>query len=234
MMTQHDDNNDIKPLLVAGGSSVRMGTTKHLLPHKDGRPAYQHTLENLIQALPHTSTFYISLRDESQTLSLDLAGSHKISKHVEPIYDPTTNDNVPAIIGPAAGLIAAHVLSPTSTWLVVGTDYPLLTPQTLRHLLTNYVPPVTCFRAGNNGSVVDPLLAIWSPHALGRLLENVAAGKCGPGMTVEELDGKILTPPHEGRGDCGATFGAHTPEDWEVAMRTARRESVHTVTRDEQ
>lgn len=37
-------------------------------------------------------------------------------------------------------------------------------------------------------------VAVWSPHALGRLAENVAAGKCGPGMTIEELDGKILVP----------------------------------------
>ena len=228
-MTQHDDD-DIKPLLIAGGSSIRMGTPKHLLPHKDGRPAYQHTLEQLIQALPHTSTFYISLRDPSETLSLDLAGSHKISKHVEPIYDPTNNNNVPAIIGPAAGLIAAHVLAPTATWLVVGTDYPLLTPQTLRQLITSYVPPVTCFRASNgsgSSAVVDPLLAIWSPHALGRLLENVAAGKCGPGMTIEELDGKILTP-HDGNR---STFGAHTPEDWDVAMRTARVGAADTEDR---
>ena len=232
MTHQNDNNDDIKPLLIAGGSSIRMGTPKHLLPHKDGRPAYQHTLEHLIQALPHTRTFYISLRDESETQPLDLAGSRKIAKRVVPIYDPT-NSNVmgPAIMGPAAGLVSAHVLSPTATWLVVGTDYPLLTPRTLRHLLANYVPPVTCFRASNgDGSTAppDPRLAIWSPHPHRPRRENLAAGKCGPGMTVEELDGKILTPPppspsHDGgHGTRGATFGAHTPEDWEVAMRTAR------------
>ena len=219
-MTQQ--SNDIKPLVIADSSPFSTGRTpKHLLPHKDGRPAYQHTLEHLIQALPHTTTFYISLRDPSQTHALDLAGSHKIAKHVEPIYDPTTNNNnnvpIPIVPGPAAGLIAAHVLSPTSTWLVVGTDAPLPTPQTLRDLLTAYVPPVTCIRADGNRNrssaaaavVADPLLAVWSPHALGRLLENVAAGKCGPGTTVEELDGKILTPPlHDGDGHSkGSTFG---------------------------
>ena len=206
-MTQQD----IKPLLVAGGSSIRMGAPKHLLPHKDGRPAYQHTLEHLMKALPLTDTFYISLRDEDQISHMDLAGSHKISKHVEPIYDPTFN--IP--MGPAAGLIAAHICAPSATWLVVGYDYPLLTPRTLQQLLNEYVPPVTCF--GNQDGFVDPLLAVWSPHALGRLLENVAAGKCGPSMTVEELDGKILTPR-----DGSETFGAETPEDWDVAMRTAR------------
>lgn len=98
--------------------------------------------------------------------------------------------------------------------------------------MANYVPPVTCFRASNghrdsdgsgsaSATVMDPLLAIWSPRALGRLLENVAAGKCGPGMTVEELDGKILTPPGGEGGLEGGTFGAHTLEDWEVAMRRA-------------
>ena len=64
---------------------------------------------------------------------------------------------------------------------------------------------------------MDPLLAIWSPQALGRLAENVAAEKCGLSMTVEELDGKILAPRDE-----RWTFGVYTLEDWDVAMRTAR------------
>ena len=204
------EENNIKPLLIAGGSSIRMGAPKHLLPHSDGRPAYQHTLEHLMKALPLTDTFYISLRDEDQTSYMDLAGSDKVSKHVEPIYDPT---GVP--FGPAAGLIAAHICAPPATWLIVGCDHPLLTAETLHQLMDEYVPPVTCF-ASHQG-FVEPLLAIWSPQALGRLLENVAAGKCGPSMTVEELDGKILTPHDE-----NWTFGANTPEDWDLAMRAAR------------
>ena len=168
---------NIKPLLIAGGPSSRMGCPKHLLPHEDGRPSYQHTLEYMMKALPCTRTFYISLRDEDQTYDMDLAGSHKISKHVQPIYDPTS---VP--LGPAAGLIAAHVCAPSATWLIVGCDYPLLTEHTVHQLMTEYVPPVTCF--GNPQGLVEPFLAIWSPQALGRLAENVAAGKGGPGMTV--------------------------------------------------
>lgn len=168
---------NIKPLLIAGGFPPRIETPKHLMPHKDGRPAYQHTLEHLMNALPLTDTFYISLRDEHQTSDMDLAGSHKISKHVEPTYDPTS---VP--LGPAAGLIAAHVCAPSATWLVVGCDYPLLTAHTLQQLVKEYVPPVTCI--GNEQGFLKPLLAIWSPQALGRLAENVAAGKCGPSMTV--------------------------------------------------
>ena len=113
---------NIKPLLVAGGPSSRMGYPTHHLPHEDARPLYQHTLENMMKALPLTSTCYISLRDEDQTSYMDLAGSHKISKHVQPIYDPTS---IP--LGPAAGLIAAHICAPSATWLVVGSDYPLLT-----------------------------------------------------------------------------------------------------------
>lgn len=169
--------HNIKPLLIAGGFSTGTGTPKHLMPHNDGRPLYQHTLEHLINALPLTDTFYISLRDEDQTSDLDLAGSHKISKHVEPIYDPTS---VP--VGPAAGLIAAHICAPSATWLIVGCDCPLLTAHTLQQLVQEYVPPVTCF--GNGRGFLEPLLVVWSPQALGRLVENVAAGKCGPGMTV--------------------------------------------------
>lgn len=202
--------HNIKPLFIAGGFSTRKGTPKHLMPHSDGRPAYQHTLEHLMNALPLTDTFYISLRDEDQTLEMDLAGSHKISKHIEPIYDSTS---VP--LGPVAGLIAAHICAPSATWLIVGCDYPLLTAHTLQQLMREYVPPVTCF--GNEQGLLEPLLAIWSPRALGRLAENVAAGKCGPSMTVEELDGKILTPHDE-----NWIFGANTTEDWDAAMSIAK------------
>lgn len=159
IMTQQ---NEIKPLLIAGGNSTTSmggtGTPKHLMPHIDGRPAYQHTLEHLINALPLTSTFYISLRDPSQTTHLDLAGSHKISKHVEPIYDASTTSDVPTLRGPAAGLIAAHICAPSATWLIVGCGYPLLTAQTLQQLVKEYVPPVTCF--GTEQGSMEPLLGI--------------------------------------------------------------------------
>ena len=178
----------------------------------DGRPAYQHILEHLMNALPLTDTFYISLRDEDQTSAMDLAGAHKIAKHVEPIYD---SSSVP--LGPSAGLIAAHVCAPSATWLIVGCDYPLLTAHTLQQLVKEYVPPVTCFN--NEEACLEPLLGIWSPQALGRLAENVAAGKCGPSMTVEELDGKVLTPHNE-----NWIFGANTTEDWDAAMKIAKLE----------
>ena len=203
--------NNIKTLFVAGGSSTRMGTPIHLMPHADGRPAYQHYLEHFINAFPFTDTFYISLRHQDQMLDMDLAGSHKISKHVEPIFDSSS-----LTLGPAAGLIAAHICAPSATWLIVGSDFPLLTARTLQQLVKEYVPPVTCF--GNQHGFVEPLLGIWSPQALGRLVENVAAGKCGPSMTVEELDGKILTPYDE-----NWVFGANSPKDWDTAMRVARQ-----------
>ncbi|KAF6223829.1 hypothetical protein HO173_013160 [Letharia columbiana] len=144
--------HNIKPLLIAGGFSTRKGTPKHLMPHSDGRPAYQHTLEHLMNALPLTDTFFISLRDQDQTLEMDLAGSHKISKHIEPIYDSTS-----ILLGPAAGLVAAHICAPSATWLIVGCDYPLLTAHTLQQLMRESTSlgfkhqrrPTTVLKIGN-------------------------------------------------------------------------------------
>ena len=76
---------------------------------------------------------------------------------------------------------------------------------------------MTCF--GTERGSLEPLLGIWSPQALGRLAENVAAGKCGPGMTVEELDGKVVVPNDE-----GWVFGVEGVEDWDAAMRVLRME----------
>ena len=76
---------------------------------------------------------------------------------------------------------------------------------------------MTCF--GTERGSLEPLLGIWSPQALGRLAENVAAGKCGSAMTVEELDGKVLVPNDE-----GWVFGVEGVEDWDAAMRVLRME----------
>lgn len=55
---------DVQPLLVAGGLSTRMGSSKHLLLLPDGRPLYENTLEHLHQACPWAGTLYISLGEE--------------------------------------------------------------------------------------------------------------------------------------------------------------------------
>jgi len=212
---------DIRPLLIAGGRSTRMGTAKHLLRWINDRPLYQHSLEKLHGACPASDTLYISLRDVGQWL--ELKDSSLGSTRIQPIYDSTglvsqvepSNSNNESN-GPAAGLLAAYNFSPTTTWLIAGCDYPLLTTAALQQLVKEYVPAVTCF--SNSKGWCEPLLAIWSPAALQQLQENVLRGRSGPSCVIQSLGGKVIRPKEE-----DWIFGANTKQEWNVAMQMARK-----------
>ena len=135
--TEGAAGKDVKPLLIAGGLSTRMGSPKHLLLFPDGKPLYQHTLEHLHYAYPFAETLYISLREKSQWESLNAAVSKSGLLRVQPIYDGAIGPGLTSnpSIGPAAGLLSAYAFSPTTTWLVAGFDYPLLTAGALQELL---------------------------------------------------------------------------------------------------
>lgn len=212
--------DDIRPLLIAGGLSSRMGTAKHLLPCIDGRPLYQHTLEHLHGACPSVETLYMSLRDESQLPSLALDNLILASARIQPLYDSASDishagSSSTVSAGPAAGLLAAYAFSPTTTWVVAGCDYPLLTTSALQQLIQEYAPPVTCF--SNAEGWCEPLLAIWSPVALKHLKDNVIQGRLGPSTVIRNIGGKVVRPKDE-----SWVLGANTRAEWDKAMETAK------------
>ncbi len=222
-MPMTSGTSDIRPLLIAGGRSTRMGTAKHLLRWIDDRPLYQHTLEQLHGACPGSDTLYISLRDVEQLQWLELNISTMGSTQIQPIYDSAghvsqsdTHSSNMVSSGPAAGLLAAYNFSPATTWLVAGCDYPLLTTAALQQLVQEYLPPITCF--SNSEGWSEPLLAIWSPAALQRLQENVLRGRSGPNNVIRSLGGKVIRPENE-----DWIYGANTEQEWDVAMQLARK-----------
>ena len=216
----------LKPLLIAGGLSTRMGTAKHLLACEDGRSLYQHTLEQLHIACPKAEILYISLRDESQLASLDLDHARLNLPPIQPLYDDDDSTRPASASGksqgPAAGLLAAYEYSPVTTWLVAGCDYPLLTASAFQRLIQEYVRPVTCY--SNAQGYCEPLLAIWGPAALKRLQDNVARGKLGPSNVIREMGGKMIRPEDE-----SWIMGANTKEEWDAAMEIARSKKTHQL-----
>lgn len=201
----------LKPLLVLGGLSTRMGARKELLPFPDTRPAYQHTLATIHSAVPTASTIYLSLASKSQSTVIAYTPTNSSDPSIAFLYDEQREQS----IGPAAGLLAAHAEDPQATWMVVGCDYPLLPPTALQQLILEYQEPVTCFL--NEAGFSEPMLAIWGPDALTALRTNVEAGNTGMNRVIKQLGGKTVRPLRE-----EWIRGANTKEDWEAAMRIVR------------
>ncbi|KAH7265566.1 MobA-like NTP transferase domain-containing protein [Fusarium redolens] len=213
----------MKPLILAGGKSTRMGSPKHLLPMPDRRPLYQHQIEVLRKACPVAETVYVSLAQDSEMDEL-LQNASKVS------YEATPGENSIEIIldlescqgdeskGPAAGLLAAYESDPEATWLVVACDYPCITPSALQELQSRYRPPVTCFR--NSEGFCEPLLGIWSPEAISQLKENCKAGKLSPSKAVRELDGHTYLPENSE----ALLRNVNIKSEWDDALKSLRDE----------
>lgn len=207
----------LKPLLLAGGRSTRMGKPKHLLEMPDGTTLYHHQLKVLQAACPEAPSIYISLSRESpqdpsmQNVTI-LTGTCKL----EFIYDLEANQTGRSA-GPAAGLLAAFQAFPDSSWLVLACDYPFMAAKALVQLQLAYRPPVTCFR--NTEGYCEPLVGIWNPKALACLAESYSKGKSSPSSVVNELGGQMVTPELD---KTLLLCNVNTEEDWAVAMDKLR------------
>lgn len=187
---------------------------------------YMHILSVLRNACPESEAVFLSQRDRKAAEEL-LEGYRTSPRQGDDLTLPDINESQPPMsveviydhdgceseidIGPAAGLLAAYRKYPSSTWLVVACDYPLLTSSALMQLRQEVTVSVTCFR--NEDGFCEPLLGIWTPDALGVLEENVRNGILGPSSVVRRMGETIQ--PRESRW----LFNTNTPEEWEEAMR---------------
>ena len=208
---------NLRPLILAGGKSVRMGSPKHLLQLPDGTPLYKHHIDLLRQACPDSATVYISLAKDSvlDDVLRDAAADVSSSPPVKVIHDVHDSNAPSESGGPAQGLLSAFRFDPTATWLVVAVDYPLLALDALHQLCEAYQPPVTCFR--NAEGFCEPLVGIWSPEALALLAGSESADRGGslpgPSSIVRRLKGKQIELLE---GDSTQLRNVNTREDWEA------------------
>ena len=223
--TQPDTMSPLKPLLLAGGRSSRMGQRKELLRLPNGKPMYMHLLSVLHAACPDAEAVYLSQRDHKAAQELNrqcgalhgpnenelgLSNSDGSTTPVRVVYD--REDEPGDDIGPGAGLLAAYRADPTATWLVAACDYPLLSAEALLQLQEEMIGSlVTCFC--NEDGFCEPLLAIWTPGALQTLKDNVQKDILGPKAVVRHCQGRMVRA-REGRW----LVNANTPEEWDQAL----------------
>ena len=154
----------VKGLVLAGGKSTRMGTDKAALSYH-GIPQWAH-LTQLLST--RTSSVHLSLRPGQSV----------------PTHETITPDPLPDTftgLGPFGAILSAFRQDPTSAWLVIACDLPLLTPATLDQLLTTRDPGqyATAFHNPATG-FPEPLITICEPRAYPLLLQYLAQGYSCP------------------------------------------------------
>jgi len=163
-------------LLLAGGSSSRMGQPKSLIEYH-GKPQYQHAAEQLAV---HCKTVFVSCRAEQQHLFLDIPRIPDTPEYGE--------------IGPLNGVLSAFDLEETA-WLVLGCDYPLLKNEDLEQLFqerdTSRVATVFC--DPQNG-IPQPLIGIYEAQTGPMLREWLKRGNQSLRYFLEQHAAKLVIP----------------------------------------
>ncbi|HLF65786.1 MAG TPA: NTP transferase domain-containing protein [Saprospiraceae bacterium] len=189
----------VKGLVLAGGKSVRMGTDKSMIQYH-GIPQREHLMQMLSSLLLPT---YLSCRPGQ---------ADEIKTDFPLIPDRFTG------LGPYGAILSAMMFAPDYAWLVVATDLPMVTMDTLRQLI-EYRNPSKVATAFHNPSTgfPEPLITLWEPKAYPVLLSFLAQGNSCPRKALINSDVQILEPH-----DPQWLMNVNTPEEAEEAKAKAR------------
>lgn len=178
-------------LILAGGRSTRMGQDKAAL-QLDGTDALTRAWEHLSGACMER---FVSVR---------AGDSDPLRARFQQLPDQFGS------IGPADGIVSAHLKFPTASWLVVACDLPLLDTPTLAYLCRqrNRQADATAFRSSHDG-LPEPLCAIYEPGGLRKVLDGLNSGLRCPRKMLLQMNTHLLDQPND-----KALENTNTPEDW--------------------
>lgn len=185
-------------LILAGGQSVRMGEQKQLLQYQ-GQSEIRRFADMLES---HGIPVFVSAR-KGQPLPED-AAQLLIIEDAFPFR------------GPINGILSAFAEKPDQAWLVLGCDMPLLQAADLKNLLNERDSffQATCYYSDtSDGTLPEPLVAIYEPAVYPALMSSVATGKTCPRHLLKSCRIKSIKPLHS-----KALFNANTPEDRRAAQ----------------
>jgi len=218
MTKVNQEQPTLNALILMGGVSSRMGSTKALLKHPDGSYLIQRAV-NLFQFIP-SQHIYISLRQEQQSLL------PKLRSDVRVIHDSYED------IGPAAGLLSAYKEDPTSHWVIFAVDFASATPDSMSTLIDTHLQhsnPITCYIHPDDGQP-EPFFAVWSPQALEEFRINVEENKrTEPIFTLKQVLKKTRLDTNDGEGayikpmDSSWLIDTNTPDEWFAMQKRAEK-----------
>jgi len=190
----------INGLILAGGSSSRMGRDKSMID-VHGMPQWKYSLEILSEFCENT---WISLRP------------NHILKDVpedQIIIDQYEN------MGPIAGILSAFEFDKETAWLTLACDLPLVDEQLLEQLIfaRNQDKIATAFWE-NTKDFPEPLICIWEPKAFHLISEKVSSGIKSPGKILIDCDANFIEPLSS-----KALLNLNYPEDLEIVREIINR-----------
>jgi molybdenum cofactor guanylyltransferase len=165
-------------LVLAGGHSTRMGTDKSLIAYH-GIPQRNH----LLQLMQNSGIrAFLSCRAD-QMVEMDVDAELVVDKFIG--------------MGPYGGLLSAMMSAPDAAWLVIASDLPLVTAETLEQLIAHRNPSkvATAFQNPETG-FPEPLISLWEPKAYPLLLSYLAQGNICPRKALIQSDIQTVEPKH--------------------------------------
>ncbi|WP_027388112.1 NTP transferase domain-containing protein [Chryseobacterium gregarium] len=197
---KHTEAPVINGLVLAGGKSTRMGTSKEAIRW--------HGKEQRYWAADLLATFcdqvFISCRADQ-------------AEQADPAYRMLP-DSFPDW-GPLGGILSAFRFRKDAAWLVVACDLPLLDQESLDFLVRSRNPDkVATVYESPAGGFPEPLVTVWEPASYPLLLEFVRSGKRSPRKFLMENDIVIVKPENP-----LALMNVNTPEEAEAIREILKR-----------
>ena len=150
-MTYGNHNPDITGIILAGGSSLRLGCNKHFL-----KIGVRYLIDSVIDSLSQFTSSILIVTKEDQ---LDLIRSHISQANVVADLFPGK--------GPLGGIYTGLSNAPNTYSFIVGCDMPFISSALAGYMINNahdydaVVPRI--------GNMIEPLHAIYSKNCLPKI-----------------------------------------------------------------
>ncbi len=187
-------------LILAGGSSRRMGQDKALL---DFHGVAQ--IEYIYQLLEKScAKVYLSKRADQQ--------GYKDIASINDSHEFTAK-------GPLGGILSAMKEFPEVSWIVLACDLPFVTEETIQTLISNRDPLkiATAFTSSYD-NLPEPLCAIWENHGYTSILKLFQEGIQCPRKVLIKSNTRLISPK-----DAHWLDNINTPEDLEALKHLKTR-----------
>lgn len=191
-------------LLLVGGKSSRMGSDKSKLVLRDGLSQKQRGLKLLNSVC---NQVFISTSEDTS--------------------EPGTIPDAFGPIGPLGAIASAQKSDPSSPWLVLACDLPLLEEEHLITLIENRsITHEATYFVSAGDALPEPLCAIWEPASAAAVSSALESGKQCPRSVLIKLKAHALPSP--GRWPLTNT---NTKADLiEIRARLAQKTTVKKIT----